>query len=224
MEVEIDHIFICVSLGAEEEANCLTAFGLAEGTPNVHPGQGTACRRFFLANCYLELLWVSNAEEAQSESTKPVGLWERWERRAGGVRPFGLGLRPRIQHNENVPFSNWEYHPSYLPAPLKIYVATNAHVPTEPMLFHLPFALRPDRYPSAQRPPFDHCPDLREITRVEFLSPNAGRFSPEMAAVAAVGVAQWRAGSEHLVELVFDGESQDQQADFRPLLPLRFCW
>ena len=65
MAFEFDHVFICVSVGGEE-ASALAAFGLTEGTPNVHPGQGTACRRFFFANSYLELLWVSNAGEARN--------------------------------------------------------------------------------------------------------------------------------------------------------------
>src|SRR6266705_2850427 len=73
MTSEFDHVFICVSVGGEE-AGALAAFGLTEGTPNVHPGQGTACRRFFFANNYLELLWVSNAGEAQSEAIQPTHL------------------------------------------------------------------------------------------------------------------------------------------------------
>jgi len=47
MAIELDHLFICVSIRAPE-ADRLAAFGLTEGTPNTHPGQGTACRRFFL--------------------------------------------------------------------------------------------------------------------------------------------------------------------------------
>src|SRR6266567_1042943 len=88
MASEFDHVFICVSVSGEE-ASTLAAFGLTEGTPNVHPGQGTACRRFFFANAYLELLWVSNAADAQSETIQPTHLYERWARRASGACPFG---------------------------------------------------------------------------------------------------------------------------------------
>ena len=59
MAVEFDHVFICAS-PAGHEAGGLTTFGLQEGTPNTHPGQGTACRRFLFRNAYLELLWVSD--------------------------------------------------------------------------------------------------------------------------------------------------------------------
>jgi len=46
---EVDHLFVCANLGAPE-ADSLIAFGLTEGAPNVHPGQGTANRRFFFHN------------------------------------------------------------------------------------------------------------------------------------------------------------------------------
>lgn len=223
MAAEFDHIFICVSVGGEE-ANALAAFGLTEGLPNVHPGQGTACRRFFFANSYLELLWVSDAGEAKSKAIQPTHLWERWTRRASGVCPFGLGFRPKTQHEGGAPFSSWEYRPPYLPTPLSLHVATNANVLTEPMLFHLPFGLRPDRYPGGRRPLLAHRAGLREVTRVELTNPCAESLSPEMAAVTNAGLVQMRAGPEYLVELGFDGESQGHQADFRPLLPLVFGW
>src|SRR5207249_2167482 len=46
MAFELDHVFICTAAGTPEAAS-LIAFGLTEGTPNTHPGQGTANRRFF---------------------------------------------------------------------------------------------------------------------------------------------------------------------------------
>jgi hypothetical protein len=38
---------------------------LTEGTPNIHPGQGTANRRFFFRNAMLELLWVNDEQFVQ---------------------------------------------------------------------------------------------------------------------------------------------------------------
>ena len=218
MASELDHVFICVSAGGEE-ASALAAFGLTEGTPNVHPGQGTACRRFFFANSYLELLWVSNAGEAQSEPIQPTHLWERWTHRASGACPLGLGFRAKMQHDVGIPFSSWEYRPPNLPAPLCLHVASNANVLTEPMLFYLPSGLR-----SAKRPAPTHRAGLRDVTSLKVVCPHADKPSPEMTAVTRVGLAQLRSGTEYLAELGFDGELQSQQADFRPLLPLVFRW
>lgn len=60
----IDHIFIFVN--SEDEANELVNFGLTEGIGNVHKGIGTANRRFFFENFYLEILWVENENKAKS--------------------------------------------------------------------------------------------------------------------------------------------------------------
>ncbi|HTL56067.1 MAG TPA: VOC family protein [Candidatus Limnocylindrales bacterium] len=223
MKCELDHIFICVSCSGEE-AGRLSEFGLTEGMSNTHPGQGTACRRFFFANCYLELLWVSDAAEAQSATTRPMHLWERWNDRASGACPFGMGFRPGNQPDGGFSFSSWEYRPSYLPAPLCMHVATNADVVTEPLLFYLSFARRADSYPPEKRPPLLHRARLREVTRVELTSPHAESLSVELAAVTSAGPVQLRVGTQYVVELGFDGESQGQAADFRPLLPVRFCW
>jgi len=55
MTLEFDHMFICTVVDAPE-ADLLLAFGLTEGASNIHPGQGTACRRIFFRNAMLELL------------------------------------------------------------------------------------------------------------------------------------------------------------------------
>src|SRR3981189_2816584 len=108
MPVELDHLFICPSTGAPE-ADHLVQFGLTEGTPNTHPGQGTACRRFFFRNAYIELLWVHDPAEAQSEPIRPTHLWKRWAGRAGVACPFGFGFRPRAQQEGGFPCTTWEY-------------------------------------------------------------------------------------------------------------------
>ncbi|MGH8238896.1 MAG: hypothetical protein ACREXP_18010 [Steroidobacteraceae bacterium] len=51
--VEVDHVFVSASVGAPE-GDRLLDLGLVEGSPNRHPGQGTANRRFFFANAMLE--------------------------------------------------------------------------------------------------------------------------------------------------------------------------
>ncbi len=73
MALELDHIFIVCDVGAPEAA-ALTALGLVEAPPNVHPGQGTACRRFAFPRQYLERLWVADEDEAQNERTRPTRL------------------------------------------------------------------------------------------------------------------------------------------------------
>lgn len=65
---------------------------------------------------------------------------------------------------------------------------------------------------------------LREITRVEIVSPTDDRPSPEFQSVLDVSPIALRLGTEYCIELGFDGERQGQKADFRPGLPLMMSW
>src|SRR5215472_10876439 len=113
MRIELDHVFVCTAPGAAK-AEKLIQFGLHEGPPNQHEGQGTANRRFGFANAMLELLWVSDAVEAQSERTRRTLLWERWRGREGNASPFGICFRPADSQDTGPPFPAWEYRPLYL--------------------------------------------------------------------------------------------------------------
>ena len=125
---EIDHVLIFTSIGAPE-AERLIVFGLTEGSPNRHPGQGTANRRFFFDNAMLELLWVENPKEAQSEGIRRLGLWERWSRRDAGACPFGICYRPASEPGIAPPFKSWHYQPPYAPITIAVAIA--------PLLFYL---------------------------------------------------------------------------------------
>jgi hypothetical protein len=223
MPVELDHCILFASAGAPE-ADRLIEFGLTEGSANTHPGQGTANRRFFFQNAYLELLWVDDPAEAQSERVRRMGLWERWSRRASGVCPLGVGFRPAAGGG-TAPFPAWEYRPSYLPDPLAIYMATNSDVVTEPLLFYLAFSRRPDPNDLVRRQPREHAAGVQEITRVRVSVGQGGAASAELrAAEEACNGLSFVSANENLLEVGFDGEKGGQSADFRPALPLVFRW
>src|SRR5262249_54333674 len=142
------------------EAELLVDFGLTEGEPNTHPGQGTACRRFFFHNAYLELLWGQDPPEAQSELVKPTGLWA-----PGRCRSLGLSLRPKPARGKTAPLPGWAYRPPYLPDPLAIHVGLPSPL-SEPMWCYLPFGRRPDDPRWPRRQPLAHPIGFREVARV----------------------------------------------------------
>jgi hypothetical protein len=223
MPTELDHVSLWVSVGGSE-ADRLTALGLTEGEPNRHPGQGTACRRFFFANAYLELLWIERPEEARGEVVRPLGMWERWSGRQAGLCPFGLILRPARQSEPAPPFAAWEYRPPYLPPPLALQIGRNAEYTREPLLYYLPVHRRPDTLPPQERQPLEHAAGVRELTGLRIFGPYPEAPSAAMQAAERTGAVVFRHGSEHLAELGFDGESQGRRADLRPALPLVMCW
>jgi hypothetical protein len=215
MSLELDHLLVCVNEGAPE-AELLIESGLLEGPPNRHPGQGTANRRFFFANAMLELLFVTDTREAQSERTRRTGLWERWQGRQAGSSPFGICLRPSgSRYTEEPPFPAWEYRPVYLPEPHVLHVAETGVA--EPMWIYLNFSRRAD-YEQRFK---DHPIGAREITSLRLCGPLPLRSGVAQTIVES-GIVSFRNRAEHVVEVEFDHGQQGRVMDFSPQLPIVF--
>ncbi len=216
MNAELDHVFVYCSVGALEAAP-LAQRGLVEGSPNTHPGQGTANRRFFFSNAYLELLWVSDPAVAQSEDVLPTQLWERWSRRDQGACPFGIVFRPRTDQTVGAPFPSWSYRPLYLPSGLAIEVGRDLAT-SEPQLFYLPFARHRD--PTGREPTI-HPAGIDRITGVSVTIPPGNEPSETLARALGAGLLTIRRGPRYLLELGFEGDGRSA-LDLRPALPLLF--
>ncbi len=225
MSIELDHLFTLTSVGAPEVER-LVRFGLREGQPNTHPGQGTACRRFFFHNAYLEFVWVDNEQDADSDWVRPLGFIKRSQYRQSGASPFGLIFRPSrgMPEAAELPFATWPLRPPYLPEPLKLDVADNSADTAEPLLFYMSFGNRSDRYPPERRPPLDHPAGFKEITGIKLQLPGVPTLSPALQATARIGLVSLVAGPSHLAEVSFDHEEQGKSEDFRPELPLLLRW
>ena len=170
----LDHVFIGCTVGAPE-AEALSQLGLIEGPDNQHPGQGTACRRFFFANAYLELVWVSDAAEAQAEPVQRTTLYERLSDRDSVVCPFGVVLRS--SDGTPPPFASWTYTPPYVPAEASIEVACDVPL-TQPALFCLISATTPDAPKAVSSAPRGHGIPIRELTDVRIALPGNDELAP----------------------------------------------
>lgn len=214
MSIELDHLFVCTAQGAPE-GDELVRFGLHEWPPNRHPGQGTANRRFAFANAMIELLWVCDKKEAQSERSRRTLLWERWSGREGKASPFGICLRPVESRDPGPPFPAWEYRPTYLPDQLAMQIGDTSI--DEPMWVYLSFMRRADR----EQQFIEHPIGIREITGLTLttISPVSSSVS---RTVVQNGVLSTRTGPEHLLEIHFDGNRRKEAVDFRPNLPIIF--
>jgi hypothetical protein len=200
--MEIDHIYICTENKAPS-GDLLVEFGLTEGSSNTHPGQGTANRRFYFRNFMLELLWIENLEEVQSERTK--------------------SFRPTKEKDETAPFPSWDYHPIYLPDFLKIQVADNTPL-SEPMYFYLSFAIRQDKASDDKREPMEHKVPLKEVTNVKIHVNQDISLSTSAYILNQLHDLSIENDKEHFIELEFDNGTLNQSKDFRPNLPLLIKW
>ncbi|MBT8340155.1 MAG: VOC family protein [Desulfatitalea sp.] len=215
MSLELDHVFIFVSEGAPE-ADKLIKFGFSEGEPNVHPGQGTSNRRFFFDNMMLELLWVSNIDEAKSELTRQTMLWERWNERKN-ISPFGLIFR---SSSKEVPFKGWEYKPKYLPDGLSFLVGNNSGILTEPIILKMP---------NGDRPAHKKNPILQNISGFNNVSSLCVKMplslqSSTLRTIGSLERISFEESDNHVMEIGFDKENSGKAKDFFPELPLIIKW
>lgn len=214
--LELDHAFIGCAAGAPE-GDALLQLGIVEGSGNTHPGQGTANRRFFFDNFMLELVWVSDPDEAQSERTRRTRLWDRLQRQDPAVSPFGIIFKPSGGVSSPAPFPTWAYTPAYLPPGLAMQIADGTSL-YEPELFYLPFMNRPRQRGSE---PTLHAVPIRRILRLSIgvcrldqLS-QASRIAEQHALLAYVDSPQ------PVLGVLFEGLGAES-FDLRPRLPLLF--
>lgn len=226
--MELDHIFIFTHQ-AQQVARTLQTFGLSEGSANVHPGQGTACRRFFFQNAYVELVWVANVDEINDPEIERTKLWQRSQYELTHYCPFGLCFRTEQLSSQSISLAfedGWRYHSVYLPQGQYANIASNEDFPAEPMLFEMPFfGIAPIDYPLQKQQPLIHAKGFRELTKVTLtLYPLINDFSSAMKKVIHESRVHISSGETYSVTLEFDDGRQGQLKDFRTLIPLVIKW
>lgn len=215
--MEIDHVFLRTKRGAPEAA-LLLELGFTEGTCNKHPGQGTANRRFFFHNAFIELLWIDDENEIRAEAARPTMLYERLNHDGFKASPFGLCFRP-VDGQERAPFPTWTYAPAYVPQGMVIDIAEDVPL-SEPMWFFLKQASAPVSAAEGRRQALTHRCGVREITSIAVTTSATGEWSKPATAAASLGCVTLAQSDHHLIEITFDCGYRHQRHDFRPILPL----
>jgi hypothetical protein len=214
MAFELDHLFVFTPPDAPV-ADRITAAGFTEGPPNTHPGQGTACRRFFFDNVMLELLWVTDEAEARSPSIRRTGLWKRSCWAESDAAPLGICLRGATE-TRPAPFATWDYRPPYLPSGMAILNATSSLVVAEPLLFMTP------AFPRGNRELPAYANGVQEVSAVEVSLTHQGPYSEEFRAVVDAGLVSVVHGERPCLDVTFDrgrvGEVLDLQGEIALVL------
>ncbi|WP_136165035.1 VOC family protein [Brenneria corticis] len=218
--MEIDHIFICTPPDASI-ADILVQNGVLEGTPNRHPGQGTANRRFFFNNVFLEFIYLEEPFSQHNRTSPALDIVQRLTDQQRRYSPFGVGCRPTIQ-GEPVPFPHWHYQPSYLPDGYSIEVGIAT--PNEPLWFFLDFSGRPDHVAEEKRQPLIHPCGIRELTCIQLTIPEEGSLSLSARAVKKIDGVEIIQSKEHNLVLTFDYARQEKKLSLMPALPLTIIY
>lgn len=214
--LEVDHVFVCVRRGAPE-LEALIGSGFTEGPPNRHPGQGTACRRIFFENAYLEMAWLENEAEAAAPAVERTGLVWRMKC-ADGVSRLGVALRPVGSGTSEPRVDTWRYEPPYLPEGVSIPVAANSRVLQEPLLFFMPrdLAWAPSETP--------HPNGARAVTGITVTLPALESRSAELRWLGDSRCLEVVSGPSEMLEIEMDGGRCGESVDLTPTTPLRLRW
>jgi len=193
-------------VGAPEAEGLLNA-GLVEGSSNTHPGQGTANRRFFFESGFLELIWVHDEREAQSELTAPTKLWDRWAGRGRSANPFGLCFASAEGADSALPFPSWAYRPGYLADDRCFHFAD--HLPlSEPEVFVLSW---PQGHSSPKAEPTRHPLGLCEMRSVSVGLPDPASISSTLRAISDAGLVKVHRSATPELIIEFTSQKDAQQ-------------
>ncbi|MCJ8324570.1 MAG: glyoxalase-like domain protein [Rhizobiales bacterium] len=216
--MEIDHIFICIE-DPEKLAKILTEFGLTEGEPNSHIGQGTANRRFFFQNFCLELLFLQQVGRALSPLTARTTLHARLTDKSLDVSPFGICFRPSPNNIKVENYSTWQYFPLNIP---KTFIIDIFDAPiSEPLYEYMDFLTPSSRQIHVQR---RHSLGVKNLTSATIHTPFAKLDSELKQDLEKLEIIKFKTNETHILELEFDHQRQGQRQDFRPELPLIIKW
>jgi hypothetical protein len=205
MPLAVDHVFVTTTQ-PDAVVERLVDLGLREGPANAHPGQGTACRRFFFARGYLEILYLVDEAEARGPTIAPMRLADRCLRTTADLGRVGFAL----VGEEDLPFGTWAYRPPYLPAALEIRIAHSSARDDEPLLFAMP--------PGVRAPEQADAPRMSAIVLGPRLPANA---SPELQAFVRRGPVAIDPAVQG-VGVVLDAGRRT--ASLMPLVPLHLRW
>jgi hypothetical protein len=179
--MQLDHVFAFVRPDSPEFAH-LAALGLVETYRRRHLGQGTANACFCFDNLFLELLWVCDQEEINSEAVLRTGLSQRARWITEATCPFGIAWRNEPEDTTSI--RTWDYRPPYLPDGISIDVATDGDDVQQPMMFRSPGSAPPIDWPADRRGALQHRAGLTRVLHVELAMPPTVAPSPALISIA----------------------------------------
>jgi Glyoxalase-like domain len=180
LKMEIDHVFVFVG-SQGDEVKPFQSLGLVETYRRQHAGQGTQNVCFCFDNLFLELLWVSQADEVRSEKIARTKLAERSQWKTNGANPFGIAWRGPQTERQAIP--TWQFRPPYLPE-VHIEVATDSDDPRQPMMFHSPGGEPPINWPLEKRGSLQHAGGFGKVSLIELAMPKSAPASAALQSIA----------------------------------------
>jgi hypothetical protein len=177
----------------------------------VHAGQGTTNRKFYFHNFFLEVLWVHNETELNSEHIRQTGLWQRAGFNRNHFSPFGLCI-VNDADSDTLFEKAIIYQPAYFPNGMEIDILKNEDRPDLPWTFRLPFKGEKKH----ETEPTTHRNGISLLTKAifEYKANSETTFSANFKNEDAI---QFVTASRYWLHLIFDNGKQGKKQEFEKL-------
>lgn len=225
----IDHIFIW-SPDNGKEIELFKDAGFTSIISGSHEGQGTAGEYIFFLNFYIELLFISNNEQAENKFIAFAENYkERIDWRNTNASPFGLGVKLKPYEKGDIPFDFSEYKASWIKEDSIILPVENNDL-KNPFIFLVPPYMEFPNYNSLEEMQKDDKP---ESFKQNHIHPNKVEQLSALKLTTTVDTASSsvqtklmqdginiEVGNKTLLELEFDFHRQNKTINLEPELPI----
>ena len=236
-DLQLDHFNIWVKNPkiAKERLTEIGFTSVPDSLSEVHKGQGTAGKYFNFLNGYLELIFVydQNELEGNIKKNKDLDFTQRANFEKNGALPFSIALKIKDYDAEKIPFEKVSYHQDWMDENANIYSAKNSKTHLqEPSIFVVYPEIESDRFETISdlknipdeyafaREFYKHPNGAKKISNIVITSTDLDLETETIKAVNGIPHLTVKNGKEHLLELYFDNNIQEQTFDLRPELPL----
>lgn len=231
--LKLDHIFVLVD-STNSIHNQLTKVGLTKASDwkTSHSQQGTTGEFFLFHNFYLEILYISNQEEA-NENIGNFGsnYVERSKWKNNTYFPFGLGLVLK-DSTQSIPFDTHTYNAKWIGEDSSLKMAKNNTDLKEPLIFIEPIEwaykvldhneqLQIEKNPDTKNYRH-HSLGIKKLTKVILIIPKKEKeLSKTLKALKKIDNVEVHLGEKPLMILEFDAKKQKKELNFEKELRLK---
>lgn len=236
-DLSVDHLNIWVK-NPQLTKKRLTDLGftsIPDSLSKIHKGQGTTGRYFNFLNAYLELIFIYDQQEFDTNNkvNNQLDFYERASFENNGASPFSIALKIKDYNVDKIPFETIKYHQEWMEENESIFAAKSSKKNLkEPSIFVVYPQIEsdvfermedlkniPDEY-AIWRTFFKHPNGAKKITKMTIISSDLDQKSETIHAVNEIKNLSIKKGQEHLMEITFDENIQGKSFDLRPELPL----
>lgn len=184
----LDHMIIMAPAARVEELRgVLRLAGLTESCRRRHAGNGTSSFFYCFDNCFLELLWVCDQDEARNGPASDLLATDRCESDDPAILPYAIALRNTPDGNGALPFAAFAYQPESPDQGRKLIAEVSRDL-SQPLIFRALRATPPVAWTDGLQGKRQIASGYSEVAEWRLKLPDTHKVGPELAFLAEAGL------------------------------------